>query len=111
LKRYPFNEPLKAAIWLYFILLIFEGGLRKWFLPALSTPLLVIRDPLAIWIFFNARQKGYLKFSGYSFMMVLAGFISFLTALTIGHGSLMVAIFGARILIIQFPLIFAIGKL
>ncbi len=44
-------------------------------------------------------------------MMVLAGFISFLTALTIGHGSLMVAIFGARILIIQFPLIFAIGRI
>ena len=111
MKRYPFNDSLKAAIWLYFVLLIIEGALRKWFLPALSTPLLVIRDPIAVWIFFTARQKGYLKFSGYSFLMVVAGFISFLTALTIGHGNLMVAIFGARILIIQFPLIFAIGQI
>jgi hypothetical protein len=111
LKRYPFNEPLKAAVWLYFLLLIFEGGLRKWVFPALSTPLLVVRDPLAIWIFITARQKGYLKFNAYSFLMVLIGFISILTAVTIGHGNLFVAIFGARIYILQIPLIFAIGTI
>ncbi len=111
MKRYPFNEPLKAAIWLYFILLIFEGALRKWFLPALSTPLLVIRDPIAIWIFLKARQKNYLKFNAYSFLMVLTGLISTFTALTIGHGNLFVAIFGARIYVLQFPLIFAIGRI
>ena len=31
---------LKQAIWLYLILLIYEGALRKWVLPDLSTPLL-----------------------------------------------------------------------
>ena len=97
MKKYPFNEPLKAAIWLYFILLIFEGALRKWLLPSLSTPLLVIRDPIAIWIFITARQKGYLKFNAYSFLMVVTGLISAFTALTIGHGNLFVAIFGTRI--------------
>jgi hypothetical protein len=111
LKKYPFNEPLKAGVWLYFILLIFEGALRKWFLPALSTPLLIVRDPLAIWIFITARQKGYLKFNAYSFFMVLIGLISILTAVTIGHGNLFVAIFGARIYILQIPLIFAIGRI
>ncbi len=111
MKRYPFDDSLKAAIWLYFFLLIFEGALRKWFLPMLSTPLLVVRDPIAIWIFLKARQKGYLKFSGLSFLMVLSGAISFLTAMTIGHGNLMVAVFGARLYIVQFPLIFAIGQI
>lgn len=111
MKKYPFNEPLKAGVWLYFILLIFEGALRKWVFPALSTPLLIIRDPLAIWIFITARQKGYLKFNAYSFLMVLIGFISILTAVTIGHGNLFVAIFGARIYILQIPLIFAIGTI
>lgn len=111
MKRYPFNEPLKAGIWLYFILLIFEGALRKWVFPALSTPLLIIRDPLAIWIFITARKKGYLKFNSYSFFMVLIGFISILTAVTIGHGNLSVAIFGARIYILEVPLIFAIGTI
>lgn len=111
MKKYPFHEPLKAAIWLYFLLLIFEGALRKWFLPTLANPILIIRDPIAIWIFIKARQKGYLKFNPYSFFMILAGVISTFTAVTIGHGNLYVALFGARILLLQFPLIFAIGKI
>jgi hypothetical protein len=111
LRRYPFNEPLKAAIWLYFLLLIFEGALRKWFLPALSNELLVIRDPIAIWIFIVARKKGYLKFNAYSFYMILAALIGTFTAVIIGHGNLYVALFGARIYLLQFPLIFAIGRI
>jgi hypothetical protein len=111
LRRYPFNEPLKAAIWLYFVLLIFEGALRKWVLPSLSNPILIIRDPLAIWIFLMARQKGYLKFNPMSFFMILCGLIGFVTAITIGHGNLYVALFGMRIYVLQFPLIFAIGRI
>ena len=111
MKRYPFNEPLKAAVWLYFILLIFEGALRKWVMPALSNPLLIIRDPIAIWIFIMARQKGYLKFNALSFWMILAGFLSIITAVTVGHGNFYVALFGARIYMLQFPLIFAIGRI
>lgn len=111
MKIYPFSEPLKAAIWLYFILLIFEGAFRKWFLPDLSTPLLVIRDPLAVWIFIKARQKRYLKFNPFSFFMVVAGLIGLFTAVAVGHGNLYVALFGARILVLQFPLIFAISKI
>jgi hypothetical protein len=111
MKRYPFNEPLKAAIWLYFLLLIFEGALRKWIMPALSNPLLLIRDPIAIWIFIMARQKGYLKFSPLSFFMLLAGFVGIVTAITVGHGNFWVALFGARIYMLQFPLIFAIGNI
>ena len=40
----PVIENLKRLIWVYFILLVFEGALRKWFLPGLSTPLLIVRD-------------------------------------------------------------------
>lgn len=111
MKRYPFNEPLKAAVWLYFILLIIEGALRKWVMPALSDPLLVIRDPLAIWIFLMARKKGYLKFNPLSFFMILAGIVGLVTALSFGHGNLFVALFGVRIYVLQFPLIFAIGRI
>ena len=76
MKRYPFNEPLKAAIWLYFILLIFEGALRKWVFPALSTPILLFVIRLPSGYLSQARQKGYLKFNPYSFFMVFVGFIS-----------------------------------
>jgi hypothetical protein len=111
LKIYPFNEPLKAAIWLYFILLIFEGALRKWLFPGLSNPILVIRDPIAVWIFITARQKGYLQFNPYSFIMILCSVIGLFAAVTVGHGNFYVALFGARICLLQFPLIFAIGKI
>lgn len=43
--------------------------------------------------------------------MILAGLIGTFTALTIGHGNLFVALFGVRILVLQFPLIFAIGRI
>ncbi len=41
---YSDNLILKKGIWLYFFLLLFEGALRKWVLPSLSAPLLIVRD-------------------------------------------------------------------
>ncbi len=49
---------LRLAIWLYFWLLIFEGSLRKWIVPELSTPLLVVRDPIVLYIYLKAWQAG-----------------------------------------------------
>ena len=43
---------IKKLIWCYFLLLLFEGALRKWFLPGLSQGLLIIRDPIVIWIYY-----------------------------------------------------------
>lgn len=102
---------LKKAVWIYFFLLIFEGALRKWVLPGLATPLLIIRDPLALWILFKVWEKGLMPSSPYLTGMVILGLLGILTALFFGHGSLPVAMFGARILVIQFPLIFAIGRI
>jgi hypothetical protein len=47
---------LKKLFWLYFLLLIFEGALRKWVAPQLSAPLLVIRDPVCILIIWEAYR-------------------------------------------------------
>src|ERR1043166_7392770 len=49
---------IRRLIWLYFWLLLVEGALRKWILPDLSNPLLVIRDPVVLVIYllsFRAR--------------------------------------------------------
>src|SRR3546814_1990531 len=48
---------LKQGIWVYFILLIFEGALRKWVLPGLATPLLVVRDPVALLLLLADRKS------------------------------------------------------
>ena len=101
---------LKKGIWVYFILLIFEGSLRKWVLPGLATPLLLVRDPVALWILLYAWKNKLLEFNFYIFSIVSIGFIGFFTALFVGHKNLIVALFGVRIFIIHFPLIFIIGK-
>ena len=102
---------LKRGIWLYFLLLIFEGAFRKWFLPSLSTPLLIVRDPIALWLIFKAIKNDLLPANVYMLGMAFIGLIGVFTAIFLGHGNLVVALFGARILIIHFPLIFVIGNI
>jgi hypothetical protein len=102
---------LKNGVWAYFLLLIFEGAFRKWFLPGLATPLLVVRDPLAIWILFKVWEQGILPKSGYMIGIFILGAVGMFTAVLFGHGSLPVAIYGARIWMVNFPLMFAIGKI
>ncbi|WP_111307957.1 hypothetical protein [Confluentibacter sediminis] len=101
---------LKKGVWLYFFLLIFEGALRKWFLPFLSTPLLIVRDPLAIWLIYYSWKHNVLKPNMYVLAMTFIVLLSFFATLSFGHGNLKVAIFGVRVLIIHFPAMFIIGK-
>ncbi|OJW75088.1 MAG: hypothetical protein BGO59_19080 [Spirosoma sp. 48-14] len=102
---------LKQGIWLYFFLLIFEGALRKWFLPGLATPLLIIRDPLALWLIVIAWTHHRISYNAHLLSMTFIGVLSIFTAVTLGHGNFFVALFGARILLIQFPFIFVIGQI
>ncbi|PVY38674.1 hypothetical protein [Pontibacter virosus] len=102
---------LKQGIWLYFLLLLFEGALRKWFLPALATPLLLVRDPLALWLVFETWRRGLLPANFHMVGMVMIGIIGTYTALGLGHGSMAVAGYGARILLLHVPLIFVIGRI
>lgn len=102
---------LKKGIWLYFLLIIFEGALRKWVLPTLATPLLIVRDPIAIWLIYLAWKQNLLPRNAYLTFMLIIGAISIYTAVLFGHGNLPVALFGARILLIHFPLMFIIGNI
>ncbi|MEJ5961896.1 hypothetical protein [Pedobacter immunditicola] len=106
----PAVSRLKQAIWLYFILLIFEGALRKWIFPSLADPILVIRDPLVLWILIKAWQQGLINFNYYVISMIIIGIVGIYTAYFLGHGNITVALYGARILLLHFPLIFVIGR-
>ncbi|RYY17334.1 MAG: hypothetical protein EOO36_09875 [Cytophagaceae bacterium] len=101
---------LKRGVWAYFFLLIFEGALRKWVLPGLAAPLLIVRDPVAIWLLIAAWRRGWLPANGYLTSFVAIGIIGIFTATLFGHGNLFVALFGARILLVHVPLIFVIGR-
>ncbi|GIZ10046.1 hypothetical protein [Flavobacterium sp. UMI-01] len=104
------NNSLKIAIWLYFLLWIFEGALRKWILPGLATPLLIVRDPIAIYIIARAL---YVNIKFINTYVVLGGIFTLLglaITLTFGHGNLFVGLYGARIMLLHFPLIFIMGE-
>src|SRR5450631_3387685 len=102
---------LKRGIWIYFFLIIFEGALRKWVLPGLATPLLLIRDPVALWLLIKSMRVGLLPANIYLKAMIVVCIIGIFTTLFLGHGNLTVTLFGARILILHFPLIFVIGNI
>ena len=43
---------IRRLIYLYIFLLIIEGALRKWIVPQFSNPLLLVRDPVVLAIYF-----------------------------------------------------------
>lgn len=102
-------KSLKIAIWLYFFLWIFEGALRKWVLPGLATPLLIVRDPVAIYIIIRAVYLNVRFSNGYLVCAYVITLLSLIITLTFGHSNLFVGIYGARIMLLHFPLIFIIG--
>lgn len=113
--NYTDQEPsyikiIKKGIWLYYLLLIFEGALRKWVLPGLATPLLIVRDPVAFVLILYGTRHNLLKLNGYLMAVTVIGVLSFILAMLVGHGNLAVALYGTRILLLHFPLIFLIQK-
>jgi hypothetical protein len=98
---------LRQLLWLYFWLLIFEGALRKWVVPGLSNPLLLVRDPIALlalwWGLPLLRQR---RWQIWLQPLLLFGSLGGLLAVTVGHGDLFTALYGARVFLLQMPLIF-----
>ncbi|WP_289661618.1 hypothetical protein [Flavobacterium panacagri] len=108
IEKDPYST-LKMAIWAYFFLWIFEGALRKWVLPSLATPLLIVRDPIAIYLIARAMYLKVKFTNGYIVFASIITLLSLIITITFGHGNLFVAIYGARIMMLHFPLIFIIG--
>lgn len=106
----PDYKLLKKAIWAYFLLWIFEGALRKWILPSLATPLLVVRDPIAIFIIYKALSENVKFINTYVVFGLIFTLFGLALTLTFGHENLFVGIYGARIMLLHFPLIFVIGQ-
>ena len=102
---------IKKLIWAYFLLLLFEGALRKWFLPGLSNGLLIIRDPIVIWIYYLCYAQGVFpldnKYLKRCFQwVVLAVALSFL----INQAHPFTIAYGARTNLLHFPLIFIMAR-
>jgi len=101
------SRKIQLLLWTYFWLVIFEGAIRKWLLPGLSTPLLLIREPVALAAFFLGWP--YLTrrpWSSWVGLLWIIGFISLFLAISVGHRDIPTALFGVRILWFHLPLIF-----
>jgi hypothetical protein len=109
-------EHLKWWIWLYFILLIFEGTLRKWLLPQFSDVLLVVRDPIVLVIYMLAIKARLFPRNGYILTLGIIAILSWLVSLVVLEPYLslkpliLVTGFGFRSNFLHLPLIFVIGR-
>ena len=103
---------LMKLFWLYFLLLIFEGALRKWVLPGLSAPLLLVRDPVAILIIIEAYRENKWPERWSVVMGILACALLALCILQmiLGDNSWIAAVYGLRSYLLPFPVAFIMGE-
>ncbi len=67
---------IRRLIWLYFWLLLFEGALRKWVLPQLSNPLLIVRDPVVVLIYMLSIRARVFPRNGWVTALAIIGLLS-----------------------------------
>lgn len=101
---------LRRSIWVYLLLLLFEGVLRKWVLPQYANPLLIIRDPVVILIYVLALRASKFPHSLMLIALYAIAALSLLVSLMFGSASLVVNVFGLRTNFLHLPLIFLIGN-
>ncbi|MFA6289068.1 MAG: hypothetical protein WC661_16925 [Opitutaceae bacterium] len=110
----PTVKQVKVLIWIYFWLIIFEGSLRKWGLPALSDPLLIIRDPVVLLIYLQAVRGGFFPQHWLVKITIWLGVITFFWGCVhiFEGGSYLTAVvtlYGVRTYFLHLPLIFIMG--
>src|SRR5581483_4333513 len=104
----------RRLIYLYLILLIFEGALRKWFVPQLSNALLIVRDPVVIAIYLCAMRARAFRWNGFVISAGIIGLLAWLAGIVVLldyfpiKGVLLVTTFGFRCNFLHLPLIFVI---
>jgi hypothetical protein len=107
---------IKRLFWLYFVLLIFEGTLRKWVLPQFSDILLVVRDPVALAIYFLALKARVFPKNAFLLSLGIIAFLSWAAALLVlspylnAKPLILVTGYGFRSNFLHLPLIFVLGK-
>ncbi len=113
-NRYaPLDATTKRLRWLcvvYMLLLILEGALRKWFLPAFSDLLLLARDPVVLLAYLLAFSRN--RFPKNKYILAAGLLMAFWSAATllIGHQNLGVTAFGIRANFLHLPMAFIMGS-
>lgn len=102
---------IRLWIWVYFILLIFEGAFRKWIIPNQSDFLLLIRDPVVIWIYYLAFIHSAFPFANkYLNRLYVWTIGASVLSIIVNQSHLAVLAYGIHTNLLHFPLIFVIGR-
>jgi hypothetical protein len=103
---------IRQLIWLYFWLLLIEGALRKWVVPSLSNPILIIRDPVVLLIYVLALKARVFPRNAWVWSLGIIGILSFLVSFIVlwpyipPSRIVLVSGFGFRADFLHLPLIF-----
>lgn len=100
-------KTLRRAVWVFLFFLFAEGLLRKWLLPSLSNPVMVVKDFFTIIIVIEGYRKGLVK-SKWANLSVALGFFTFVTTMLFGHQNLLVALWGCKILWFGIPMCYVL---
>ena len=112
----PSLKAVRMSIWIYLILLLVEGVLRKWVVPQLSDPLLIIRDPVVLAIYYFALRARRFPVNVYVIFCIVIGILAvLLTVVVLGDyvplkTVLLVAAYGFRSDFLHLPLVFVIAN-
>ena len=98
-------------ILVYVFLLIFEGVARKWLLPRFSAPLLVVRDPVLLGIYWYALRARLLPMNGWMISLIALAVLSFCAGIFAEHGQPAIALFGVHTNFLHFPLAFVMARI
>ncbi|MEY2555618.1 MAG: hypothetical protein QOF93_762 [Verrucomicrobiota bacterium] len=112
---------VRQLIWLYFWLLLVEGALRKWVMPRFSNPLLLIRDPVMLGIYFYAIKAHVFPRNVWVASLWIIAFLSLVASILLSTFNalsgyvpvipiLEVTLYGIRTNFLHLPLIFVIAS-
>lgn len=107
-------QNIRRLIWLYLLLLIFEGAFRKWIVPQLSAPLLLVRDPVVILIYILAFRARLFPHNAYVILLEIIAVASWATGIIVLlpyfpiQTIILVTGYGLRSDFLHLPLIFII---
>ncbi len=99
-------RPLRWLAFLYLGLWVFEGALRKWFLPGLANPLLIVRDPVLLTMYALALAKGVFPRNAFVVWIAVIGGSALVVSMGATDAPLMVELYGFRANFLHLPLIF-----
>lgn len=107
---------IRQLFWLYLWLLLIEGALRKWVVPGFSNPLLLVRDPVMLAIyFFSIRARVFPKNGWTISLWIIGGLSVFISIVSLIdylplRPILLVTFYGFRCNCLHLPLIFIMAS-